>query len=87
MKTAIRFGMIFAVLAALSGASRAEERTFDEAVDPARFRKGNVSWDTQELVASGMRALHEEQVRILNQLDRIESRLERLERELGDERE
>ena len=81
------------VLAALCGVARAEYKrpsrepappaTFDEAVDPSRYRKGNSDWDTQELIASGLKALHEEQLRILEKLDRIESRLNELENSLG----
>lgn len=58
---------------------------FSEAVDLSRFRKGNADWDTQELIASGLTALHEEHVKILSKLDKIEARLERMERERGRE--
>ena len=71
-------------LAAFWGAARAEQpsdRAFDEAVDLSRFRKGNLEWDTQELIASGLTALHEEHQRILLKLGEIQDRLSRLERD------
>jgi hypothetical protein len=52
---------------------------FDEAVSLKRFRKGNEDWDTQELVASGMKALHQEHVRILKELAEIKAALRELE--------
>ena len=82
-------------LTALCGVARAEYRrpsrgpaaepaTFEEAVDLSRYRKGHSDWDTQELIAGGLKALHEEQLRILEKMDRIESRLNELEKSLGD---
>ena len=38
--------------------------SFEEAIDLRRFRKGNIAWDTQELIASGFKALHEEHLRL-----------------------
>ena len=83
-------GFGFGILATLCGVVRAEYKrpsrepaepaTFDEAVDPSRYRKGHPDWDTQELIAGGLKALHEENVRILEKLDRIESRLNKLEK-------
>ena len=52
---------------------------FEEAVDLKRFRKGNAEWDTQELVASGLAALHEDHVRILKELREIKAALKQLE--------
>lgn len=52
---------------------------FSAAVDPAHFRKGNPEWDTQELAASGMKALHREHLQILRELRELKSRLARLE--------
>ena len=93
MKRMVRIGMVIGILAALCGVARAEYQrpsrapaepaTFDEAVDPSRYRKGHSDWDTQELIAGGLKALHEEQMRILEKLDRIESRLNELESSLG----
>jgi len=55
------------------------EDAFSAAVDPARFRKGNPEWDTQELVANGMKALHQEHLQILRELREVKARLSRLE--------
>ena len=95
MKRTLMIGIGVCILATLGGPARAEYKrptaskpaepagSFDEAVDPARYRKGNSDWDTQELIAGGFRALHEEQLRILETLDRMESRLNELESSLG----
>lgn len=94
MKRILAMGMASCALATLCGVARAEYKrssrepsepagSFEEAVDLSRYRKGNLEWDTQELIASGMRALHKEQLRILEKLDRIESRLNELEKTLG----
>ena len=91
MKRSLVIGMTICTLAALWGVARAEYKkpsrapaepagSFEEAMDLSRYRKGNIEWDTQELIASGMKALHEEQLRILDQLDRIEARLNKLEK-------
>ena len=56
-----------------------EGDSFNASVDLARFRRGNGEWDTQELVASGLTALHQENVQILKELQDIKSRLARLE--------
>ena len=84
MKRIFGFSILCASLAALCGVAQAEVRKdspdrFSDAVDLSRFRKGNTEWDTQELIASGLTALHEENVRVLKKLDQIESRLDRLE--------
>ena len=94
MKRRNAIGMAVCALAALGGVAWAEYKkpssgpaesagSFEEAVDLSQYRKGNLEWDTQELIASGMKALHEEQLRILEKLDRIESRLNELEKSLG----
>ncbi len=91
MKRRVVIGMVVCALAALGGVARAEYKKpssgpaesparFEEAMDLSRYRKGNLEWDTQELIASGMKALHEEHLRILDKLDRIESRLNKLEK-------
>ncbi len=51
---------------------------FDEAVNPDRFRKGNVKLGTQELVGSGMTALHEEHQRILKELEELKTEIRNL---------
>lgn len=91
----IGIGVLSLVLAGLPGAAQAQYRPsprkeeppeaerFDDAVDLKRFRKGNIGWDTQELISSGLKALHKEQVRILERLSRIESRLDEMEKSLG----
>ena len=61
------------------GGGEEAEGAFSDAVNPARFRKGNPEWDTQELVANGMKALHEEHLQILRELRELRSRLSRLE--------
>jgi len=97
MKRIFGLGILCGSLAALGGAAQADLRQppkeessskgssdrFSDAVDLSRFRKGNYEWDTQTLIVSGLTALHEEHVRILNKLDKIESRLERVERSNG----
>ena len=89
MKQLFKVGLLCGSLAAFCGTAQAEYRSpskekevsrdssdrFSDAVNLSRFRKGNTEWDTQELIVSGLTALHEENVRILNRLDRIESRL------------
>lgn len=51
------------------------EDSFGAAVDLGRFRKGNVDWNTQELIASGMTALHEEHQRILKELEELKTEI------------
>ena len=89
MKRFLGLSILCGSLAALCGVAQAEYRSsskqtatsqdssdrFSDAVDLSRFRKGNAEWDTQELIVSGLTALHEENVRILERLDRIESQL------------
>ena len=59
--------------------SYSADAAFEEAVDLKRFRKGNPDWDTQELVVSGMTALHQEHVQILKELAELKVSVERLE--------
>ena len=51
---------------------------FDDAVDVTRFRKGNPEWDSQQLMVSGMTALHQEQQEILKELQEIKSAVRQL---------
>ncbi len=95
MKRLLGFLVFCAALAGGSAAVMAEYRPppkqkqgtgeesgwFSDAVDLSRHRTGNSDWDTQQLIADGLTALHEEQVKILSKLDQIEARLERMERE------
>ena len=94
MKRILAFFVFGLGLAALGNAAQADYRTsakgkeppsagdeFRDAVDLSRYRKGNLEWDTQELIASGLTALHEEHQRILLRLDEIQDRLSRLERD------
>lgn len=53
--------------------------SFDQAVALDRFRTGNAGWDTQELIRSGMSALHREHQQILRELAEIRSELKRLQ--------
>ncbi len=80
------------VLALLWSAARAEygsssrtkvgnEGSFEEAVDLKKFRQGNPDWDTQELLKSGLTALHREHEQILIRLAEIKASLEQLEGE------
>ncbi|MBI3322653.1 MAG: hypothetical protein HYZ94_03115 [Candidatus Omnitrophica bacterium] len=62
-----------------AGAAGAGEDEFSRAVDLSRFRKGNIGWDTQELIVSGLTALHRENQRILRELEEIKETLSRLE--------
>ena len=61
------------------GGAEAEDGAFSRAVDLKRFRNKNFEWDTQELIASGFTALHEENQRILTELKEIRDRIGRLE--------
>jgi len=97
MKRIFELSILCGSLAALWGVAQADYRPsqkqesasqdssdrFNDAVDLSRFRKGNYEWDTQALIVSGLKALHEDQVLILNKLDQMQSRLERLERGSG----
>ena len=46
---------------------------FEDAVDVTQFRKGNPEWDSQQLMVSGMKALHQEHQEILKELEEIKS--------------
>lgn len=61
------------------GADEGEEGDFNRVVDLQRFRKGNPEWDTQELIVSGLTALHKENQKILQELAEIKERIRRLE--------
>lgn len=57
-----------------------ERDEFGEAVSLQRFRKtGNIAWDTQELIRSGLTALHEEHREILREVEALRGRLQGLE--------
>ena len=56
-----------------------EGADFSRAVDLQRFRKGSIAWDTQELIESGLTALHEEHQQILRELEDIKRRITHLE--------
>lgn len=60
-----------------------EAAPFEESVDLERFRKGHVGWDTQELLASGLTALHREHEEILKELRELRAAISRLQGELG----
>ena len=62
--------------------SSSEDNSFGESVDLKKFRKGNIEWDTQELIASGMTALHEEHTKILKELESIKKQMEELKAQL-----
>ncbi len=55
------------------------EDSFARSVDLKRFRKGNIDWDTQELIASGLTALHQEHEKVLRELREVKAALRRLE--------
>lgn len=55
-----------------------EEDSFQDAVDLRRFRRGNVDWDTQELIASGLTALHKEHQEILKELRELRYEIQKL---------
>lgn len=56
-----------------------ESSAFDRAVDLNRFRRGNPEWDTQELIASGLKALHQEHQVLLRQIKALSARIDNLE--------
>jgi len=45
-----------------------EADSFDQVVDLKKFRRGNYEWDTQELIKSGLTALHGEHLQILSEI-------------------
>ena len=55
--------------------------SFRKTVDPRRFRKGNPDWDTQELIAGGLTALHEEHLRMFKEIEELKSELARLKKQ------
>lgn len=56
-----------------------EDGSFEDSVDLDRFRQGNIEWDTQELIASGMKALHQDHQKILKELAEMKASLKKLE--------
>ena len=82
MKLKIVYTALAAVICAgFWGVAQAayDHSNFDEAVNLQRFRKGNPEWDTQELIASGLRALHQENMEILRELGDLRKKVEQLE--------
>lgn len=73
----ITAGFLAAWLAG-SSLALAQGDSFEEAVNLKRLRKGNVDWETQELIASGMTALHEEHQRILKELEELKTEIQKL---------
>ncbi len=61
-------------------AAESGEGSFGRAVDTSRFRKGNPEWDTQELISSGLTALHGEHVQILREMEELKAAVARLEK-------
>lgn len=59
--------------------SSSENNSFDESVDPENFRHGNFEWDTQELIAGGFKALHQDHEKILRDLADVKASLKKLE--------
>ncbi len=89
------FVSIFLILLSI-GVAQAEQRSsynrtknrsadqtddFSQSVDLSRFRRGNIEWDTQELVASGFQALHRDHVKMMEQLEEIKAALKEIEKE------
>ncbi len=56
-----------------------DDQSFEDSVDLEQFRQGNIEWDTQELIASGMKALHREHQKIVQELEQVKASLKRLE--------
>lgn len=56
-----------------------ETDRFQESVDLRRFRDGQIEWNTQELIASGLTALHEDHVKILDEIEELKKAIARLE--------
>lgn len=61
-----------------SSKSSSGDTAFEDAVDLDRFRKGNPEWDGQQLMVSGMTALHQEHQKILKELEEIKSAIRQL---------
>ena len=62
------------------GESASQEDDFDRSVDLKRVRKGNPDWDTQELIHSGLTALHRDHLEILKELRELKAEVDRLEK-------
>ncbi len=56
----------------------AEGDSFERSVDLKRYRKGSPQWNTQELITSGMTALHEEHLKILRELESLKREIHQL---------
>ena len=56
----------------------AEEDSFKRSIALNRFRKGSPQWNTQELVAAGLTALHEEHLEILRELKSLKEEVNQL---------
>ena len=66
------------------GAAAGEEEQdggFQRAVDLKRFRNKNFEWDTQELIASGFRALHRDNQQVLKELAELKATVKRIDKE------
>ena len=61
--------------------SATQEESFDKSVDLKKFRKGNFDWDTQELIASGFTALHQDHEEILKELAELKTEIAKLREE------
>ena len=61
-----------------AGRSSSGGSNFDDAVDVTRFRKGNPEWDSQQLMVSGMTALHQEHQEILKEIQEIKAAVRQL---------
>ncbi len=57
---------------------------FGDAVSLKRFRRGSIGWDTQELIASGLTALHKEHLEILKELRELRGKLGELQGRLDE---
>ena len=80
MKRLLLFVLLFGpALVLSSGMARAEvgagreeadssRDSFSRAVDPKRFRTGNIEWDNQELIVSGLTALHKEHLKLMSEV-------------------
>ena len=66
------------------GEGETEADRFEDAVDLERFRSGtNFEWNTQQLVASGLTALHREHEKILKELEQLRKEVSQLKAQKG----
>ncbi len=56
---------------------------FSQAVDLTRFRRGNIEWDTQELVSSGFLAVHKDHLQLLKEIQELQQQVKELKGKLG----